>query len=279
MKIKSIIHVIMAYILINLTDEFSITVANEVCSGYVSSCLLYMVLGIISLLLVVHLYTKYIMKIKMQDIFLGKPLPERKWCIVAVIMPVAICLFYIFFTKGTFVKGQFSKEDLIYAFVLSVFSLGIRAAVTEEIIFRGMILKVFQEGFGKKYAVIISGLLFAVQHFAVIDTSDYAKVVLAIISIGIIGIALALVTYQTGSIWSSVVIHAMYNILSGESQILHIDVEQNFPAIWMYTVNSKNPLLIGINGSVGFTAAVPAMVGFTSIIFMVIYYDKKKKTV
>ena len=43
-----------------------------------------------------------------------------------------------------------------------------------------------------------------------------------IISVEIAGIALALVTEQTGSIWSSVIIHCLYNILSGESQILHV---------------------------------------------------------
>ena len=97
-----------------------------------------------------------------------------------------------------------------------------------------------------------------------------------IISVEIAGIALALVTEQTGSIWSSVMIHCLYNILSGESQIFHIDVAQNFPAIWMYTVNSKNMLLTGINGSVGFTASIPTMAGFTGIILMVIYDEKKK---
>ena len=109
-----------------------------------------------------------------------------------------------------------------------------------------------------------------------IDTSDIKKVIMMIISVEIAGIALALVTEQTGSIWSSVMIHCLYNILSGESQIFHIDVAQNFPAIWMYTVNSKNMLLTGINGSVGFTASIPTMAGFTGIILMVIYDEKKK---
>lgn len=96
-------------------------------------------------------------------------------------------------------------------------------------------------------------------------------------SVGIIGWALSLVTIQSRSIWSAVVIHGMYNILSGESQILHIDMEQNFPSIWTYTVNTENPLLTGINGAVGFTAALPAVVGFIVIIIMVKYYEKRKR--
>ena len=114
-------------------------------------------------------------------------------------------------------------------------------------------------------------------HLEYIDSSDWKKVVLLIVSVGIIGWALSLVTIQSRSIWSAVVIHGMYNILSGESQILHIDMEQNFPAIWTYTVNTENPLLTGINGAVGFTAAIPAVVGFIVIIIMVKYYEKKEK--
>ena len=68
-----------------------------------------------------------------------------------------------------------------------------------------------------------------------------------IISVKIAGIAWHLLQEQTGSIWSSVMIHCLYNILSGESQI--------FILMWhrtcnmdVYTVNSKNMLLTGING-------------------------------
>ena len=183
----------------------------------------------------IYLYTKYIIRIQMQDLFLGMPLPKKKWCITAVLMPVLICLFYIFFTKGTFEKGNLTYKEIIDVVTISILSSGI-------------------------------------------DTSDIKKVIMMIISVEIAGIALALVTEQTGSIWSSVMIHCLYNILSGESQIFHIDVAQNFPAIWMYTVNSKNMLLTGINGSVGFTASIPTMAGFTGIILMVIYDEKKKKT-
>ena len=144
-------------------------------------------------------------------------------------------------------------------------------------VFRGMILSTLQSAFGKKAAVFISSILFALYHLEYIDSSDWKKVVLLIVSVGIIGYALSLVTLQSGSIWSAVVIHGMYNVLSGESQILHIDMEQNFSAMWTYTVSTKNPLLTGINGAVGFTAALPAVVGFIVIIIMVKYYEKKEK--
>ena len=133
-------------------------------------------------------------------------------------------------------------KDLINVLTLSVLSLGILPAVTEEMVFRGMILSTLQSAFGKKAAVFISSILFALYHLEYIDSSDWKKVVLLIVSVGIIGYALSLVTLQSGSIWSAVVIHGMYNVLSGESQILHIDMEQNFSAIWTYTVNTEKSI-------------------------------------
>ena len=261
MKIKCTFHIAIAFILIQLTDEFSIAFAYGICEKNPYVRILYVTFAILSLLTMIYLYTKYIIRIQMQDLFLGMPL-----------------LFYIFFTKGTFEKGNLTYKEIIDVVTISILSSGIKAAVTEEIVFRGMILRLLQNTFGKKCAVFVSSFLFAVYHFDGIDTSDIKKVIMMIISVEIAGIALALVTEQTGSIWSSVMIHCLYNILSGESQIFHIDVAQNFPAIWMYTVNSKNMLLTGINGSVGFTASIPTMAGFTGIILMVIYDEKKKKT-
>lgn len=277
MKIKTIFHVVAAWIMLVLTSEFSLTVAYDICDINPWARILYVILNISSLLTAFYLYTRYIMKIKMHDLRLGKPFPERKWCITAVIMPLAICCFYLLFVKGTFASQNLTMKEMINALTLSVLSLGILPAVTEEMVFRGMILSTLQSTFGKKTAVCISSILFALYHLEYIDGSDWKKVVLLILSVGIIGYALSLVTLQSRSIWSAVVIHGMYNILSGESQILHIDMEQNFPAIWTYTVSTKNPLLTGINGAVGFTAAIPAVAGFIIIIMMVKYYEKKEK--
>lgn len=277
MKIKTIFHVVVAWIMLVLTSEFSLTVAYDICDINPWARILYVILNISSLLTAFYLYTRYIMKIKMHDLRLGKPFPERKWCITAVIMPLAICCFYLLFVKGTFASQNLTMKEMINALTLSVLSLGILPAVTEEMVFRGMILSTLQSTFGKKTAVCISSILFALYHLEYIDGSDWKKVVLLILSVGIIGYALSLVTLQSRSIWSAVVIHGMYNILSGESQILHIDMEQNFPAIWTYTVSTKNPLLTGINGAVGFTAAIPAVAGFILIIMMVKYYEKKEK--
>ena len=100
MRIKPIFHVMTAWIMLVLTSEFSLTVAYDICDTNPWARILYVVLNISSLLAAFYLYTRYIMKIKMQDLRLGKPFPERKWCVTAVIMPLAICCFLFSFCKG-----------------------------------------------------------------------------------------------------------------------------------------------------------------------------------
>ena len=183
MKIKCTFHIAIAFILIQLTDEFSIAFAYGICEKNPYVRILYVTFAILSLLTMIYLYTKYIIRIQMQDLFLGMPLPKKKWCITAVLMPVLICLFYIFFTKGTFEKGNLTYKEIIDVVTISILSSGIKAAVTEEIVFRGMILRLLQNTFGKICAVFVSSFLFAVYHFDGIDTSDIKKVIMMIISV------------------------------------------------------------------------------------------------
>ena len=64
--------------LIQLTDEFSIAFAYGICEKNPYVRILYVTFAILSLLTMIYLYTKYIIRIQMQDLFLGMPLPKKK---------------------------------------------------------------------------------------------------------------------------------------------------------------------------------------------------------
>ena len=98
MRIKSIVHVMAAWIMLVLTSECSLTAAYNICDTNPWARILYVALNISSLLAAFYLYTRYIMKIKMQDLRLGKPFPERKWCVTAsYYVRWPIMLTFIFF--------------------------------------------------------------------------------------------------------------------------------------------------------------------------------------
>lgn len=60
MKIKCTFHIAIAFILIQLTDEFSIAFAYGICEKNPYVRILYVTFAILSLLTMIYLYTKYI---------------------------------------------------------------------------------------------------------------------------------------------------------------------------------------------------------------------------
>lgn len=89
-------------------------------------------------------------------------------------------------------KGNFVSFLIVVALV---------APVTEEIIFRGLILDGLRENYPLRTALLLSSMFFAVIHFDVY----------AVVNAFILGIALAFVRISTGSLFLCIVLHALVN--------------------------------------------------------------------
>lgn len=268
MKIRSLVHVAAAFLIFEIAENFSMA-SSEIFYRFWESAIgaeiFSVFISMFSVVFLVRLYTAYVMKTPVQEFYMGKPVWEKLWCAAAVVMPMAVSLFYLFFVEGELRVERLPVSEAAYAVCVSLLSMGLRAAVAEEIIFRGLILGSLKKSFGTKTALSVSALLFMLLHLADADMSSRRETAMICVSVFIAGAALGLVTLETGSIWSSAVIHGLYNILSGESQIFHIDVEQNFPALCTYTLHSKNWILTGSRSSVGLTATLPSIIGFAVI--------------
>ena len=86
----------------------------------------------------------------MQVVFLGDIFRKKKWCITVNINTGINMPFLYIFTKGTFEKGSLTYKEIMDVVTISILSSGIKKAVTEEIVFRGMILKIASEYFWKE---------------------------------------------------------------------------------------------------------------------------------
>jgi membrane protease YdiL (CAAX protease family) len=89
-------------------------------------------------------------------------------------------------------------------FLLAVLVVAIIAPIVEELFFRGFVYASFRQRWGVATAAILSSVLFALFHQ---DPFTYIPIV-------IIGIALALLYENTGSIWPSVMLHSLNNLIS-----------------------------------------------------------------
>lgn len=272
-KRKALLHMAAVFAIFFITDSFCNEVIGLVfrkCNSVFFILLLYVGLDILNVWAAVFLYSKYVLKMSLPKIYLGMPFPDLRWCIAGIVVPFVADAVSLVFTKGEFQTGCHAQDGLAYLLLHEILSSGFRTAVTEEMLFRGLLLRVAQKGFGSKAGIFVSSFFYAAARlilyngFAWAGADDYGMFLLTFL----MGAAFALVTCETGSVWSSAAIHFLYNILSGNAYILHIDTKQDFPAIFAYTVESGGIFFMGI--------PIPSIAVFFVLIIMMLIRMKKE---
>lgn len=95
--------------------------------------------------------------------------------------------------------------------VLGVITVAILAPLTEEIYFRGIVLGWIRRHWGMAWAICLSSLVFGVMHLKW-ATPGGAGGMVATMELVAMGALLALVAVRTGSLWTSVITHAVNNL-------------------------------------------------------------------
>ena len=88
--------------------------------------------------------------------------------------------------------------------------VAICAPIAEEVFFRGMIYRALKNGIGMWGAAIISGLLFGSLH---IDSTSTERL-LQVVPLVVLGIAFALLYTWTGTLYSTIALHATNNAIA-----------------------------------------------------------------
>jgi len=93
--------------------------------------------------------------------------------------------------------------------VFSIAAIAVAPAVCEEILFRGLLTPVFQRAMGSTLAIVLSAALFGAIHVDGLrdGTSVYYRVPFAFI----MGMLLARLRIDTGSLWPPMIAHATLN--------------------------------------------------------------------
>lgn len=196
------------------------------------------------------------------------------WIILAFIMPLLVSGVLLCF-PGEWLNIEFSADNVITTLSFTLMFFGIAAPIVEEMIFRGMMLTVFEKKWNREIAIFFSSLLFGIGHIIgqKMELRDFFIMALAA---SLIGAILAIVTFITESIWSSVVMHMVWNIII-MGQIISIGGVRPLYSRYNYTFNSDSVLLTG--GAFGIEASLPSII--INIIFLIIvwrYYGKKMKS-
>jgi len=119
----------------------------------------------------------------------------------------------LYFTiSGIAMDLKFSL-NLGWDFWLNTF---IFVGLTEEIVFRGYILRKLMVGWKFWQANTIASLLFVSIHFPIWIYNglfELPYIMVAIVQVFIISISFGFIYKKTGSLWSVIIIHSMYDLL------------------------------------------------------------------
>jgi membrane protease YdiL (CAAX protease family) len=88
------------------------------------------------------------------------------------------------------------------------------APVTEELIFRGVLLKAIEQG-GRRTIMVVTSLVFAAFHLLGLDPSRMFQAAAVVLpQLFIVGLALAWVTLRSKRLGPAIFIHSGFNLLA-----------------------------------------------------------------
>lgn len=124
-----------------------------------------------------------------------------------------------------------------------LFSIGIFAPICEEVICRGAYYRSYRKSGGMFRAMILSSLLFALVHMN-LNQAMYAFAV---------GVLAVLLVEATGSLWASVIYHALIN--SSQVVLMHLSMKIN-PDVFSEATDimTTDTMVLGVAGYLVITA-------------------------
>lgn len=139
----------------------------------------------------------------------------------------------------------------------AVLVVGIGAGIGEEIMIRGVLFRISEEGLGTWWALLISALVFGAAHLANPAATLWSSAAIAIEA----GVLLALLYAVTRSLWTCIGLHAAWNIMQGT--VYGIPVSGAKANGWLVSQRSGPDWLSG--GAFGAEASLVALVACLSL--------------
>ncbi len=186
---------------------------------------------------------------------------------IGILLPCLILLIYNLMPGEWIVTNEIHTSYIIFYLIMFAVAVGI----TEEMVFRGVIMGLLEKCYNIRVALIVSSVIFASIHIVNGFISPLSFIQLVITG-SIIGLLLALVGYYYNSFWNNALIHALWNGLL--LILLTIAVEPSDNVICTYVLESQSPLITG--GDFGFEASAVSAFAVLIFIGIMVYVIKKR---
>lgn len=150
---------------------------------------------------------RFIERRRFTELPAGKALPHLGLGIVygALLMTGVVAALW---AVGSFRVDGFNPGA---SWVFPLLVAGVGAGVSEELIFRGVLFRISEEGLGTWWALAISGLFFGGVHIANANATVWSSVAIAIEA----GLLIGLLYHVTRSLWLCMGLHGGWNFFQG----------------------------------------------------------------
>lgn len=213
-------------------------------------------------------------KLPVSDFGMPKFKMKVKWALIAVLLPAVIKGCYVLLFSGKYVSSNMYGLQIFNTLSSGIALTGIAGGFVEEMVFRGVILNALKKRWNTKVAVIIPSLLFGVIHILGQDFS-IGSCLLVIVAGTMVGVMFSLIAIESGSVWNSGIVHAIWNIVIIGGG-LSIGEKVDKYSVMTYVLDSKSFAITG--GEFGIESSVLSLLGYVivaGIAFIMIQLKKR----
>lgn len=220
----------------------------------------------------VSVLCKKVLKLSLADCRITKFQIKPVWVIASFAMPAIVSVVLIV-TPGHWEINFMDTAEKWAVITGSVFFFGLATGIVEEMIFRGVIMSALEYCFNKWVAVLVPSVLFGLLHI-IGNNLDFLGTIQLLAAGSMVGILFSLVTYESGSIFSSALMHGVWNMVM-VGGILNIGREADKASVFNYVLDSNSFLITG--GDFGVEASVVSVMVYLIFAVIAVHYNRNKK--
>ena len=189
--------------------------------------------------------------------------------LIGILLPALILIVY------NLLPGEWIvEENLTSDYIYNVMWYGISIGITEEMVFRGVVMGLLEKCYKFRAALIVSSVIFASLHLVSGFISPLSTIQL-IVSGSIMGVLLGLVGYYYNSFWNNALIHALWNALL--LVVFYIGTGPTNISVFTYVLESQSPLVTG--GDFGFESSAVSTLAILFYTGIMVYVIKRQQRI
>ena len=213
--------------------------------------------------LILKMFISKIVKLPVSDFGMPKFEIKIRWILIAILLPCIIKGIYVLIFNGEYVSSNMNGNEMFNTLSAGVAFTGIAAGFVEEMVFRGVILNALKKRWNMKVAVIVPSMF------------SIGSCLLVIIAGTMVGVMFSMIAIESGSVWNSGIVHAIWNIVIIGGG-LAIGEKMDPYSVMTYVLDSKVFAITG--GEFGIESSVISLIGYiivAGIAFIMIKSNRK----